>query len=113
MDDPTRAIYAVILVLLGIASAGFGVWYIAKGRLPAWMKGIWRWPMGDNLTHDVVRALGWASLLVAAACPPTILMLTVWNRSPDVWLASMAAMFLVGAASFALVWSVVLSRRAD
>jgi hypothetical protein len=113
MSESLRATFAVILVVVGIASSGFGEWLIKQGRLPTWMKGIWKWPAGDNLTPTVVRTLGWAHVLAAAGCVPTILLLIIWNRSSDGWLASMAAMFLAGAAAFAGIWSVVLSRRAD
>jgi hypothetical protein len=113
MIESLRATLGVILVLLGIVIAGLGAWTVVHNRLPTWMKGIWKWPMGDNLTPDVARTLGWASLLAAAACPPSILVLIEWNRGFGVWLASMAAMLLVGAASFGVIWSVLLSRRAD
>lgn len=113
MSDSSRATLAVILVLVGIGSAGFGEWLIRQNRLPTWMKGIWKWPAGDNLTPTVVRTLGWAHVLAAAGCVPTVLVLIEWNRGSGVWLASMAAMFLAGAAAFAGIWSVVLSRRAD
>lgn len=103
-------ILGIVLALAGIAGVGLGAWLIAQGRLPNWVKGIWKWPLGDNLTHDVVRTLGWANVLAAAACVPGILVLIIWNRSSGLLLAAMAAMFLIGAATFGGVWSVVLSR---
>lgn len=54
--------------------------------------------------------MGWASLLAAAACPPCILLLIVWNRGSLGWSSMMVAMFFAGAATFATVWSVAVSR---
>lgn len=105
-----RLVLGLVLVIFGALSLVIGVWIIAKSRLPAWMKGIWKWPMGENLTPTVARTLGWASVLAAVACPPAIVLLILWNRGASAWLASMLAMFLAGAASFAAIWSVLVSR---
>ena len=110
MSNAERTIYGVVLALVGLGAVGFGEWLIAKGRLPTWMKGIWKWPAGDNLTPTVVRTMGWANLVAAAACVPGIILTIIGNLSFDGLLAAMAAMFLAGAAAFAVVWSVVVSR---
>jgi hypothetical protein len=88
---------------------GFGGWLLSKSRVPAWMKGVWKWPLGDDLTPAVAGLLGWSNVLVGAACIPAGFMLG-WDRSPMTWIALSIAMFLVGAGTFALVWSILLSR---
>jgi hypothetical protein len=99
-----------VLVIAGIFAFSLGGWMIANGRLPSWAKGFWKWPLGENLTATVVRTTGWANVLAGFACPPAIALLIVWDRSAGAWIAAMTAMFLAGAASFAGIWSVVLSR---
>lgn len=100
----------LVLLIAGLAMIGFGAWLIAKSKLPAWLKGIWKWPLGDNLTPTVARLLGWANVMAGAACLPTLVLLVLWDRSSSAWIASMVAMLFVGAASFALVWCLALSR---
>ena len=110
MIESLRAILVAVLVLAGVGGLGFGSWLIVQGRLPTWMTWIWKWPAGDNLTPTVVRTIGWANVTAAASCVPGILLLIIWNRSSGTWVASMAAMFLAGAATFGGVWSVLISR---
>ena len=110
MSEAERTTFGLLLAFIGIAGVGFGAWLIIKGRLPTWMKGIWKWPAGDNLTPTVVRTMGWANIVAAAACVPAIVLLVIGNLSLGALLAAMAAMFFAGAATFALVWSVVVSR---
>jgi Na+(H+)/acetate symporter ActP len=87
-----------------------GIWLLAKSRLPSWMKGIWKWPLGDNLTAVVVQMMGWASVLAGAACLPTVVVLAMWDQSTATHLAQISAAFLVGAGLFGFVWSLALSR---
>lgn len=105
-----RITLEILLILGAIFLVATGTWFFAKSRLPSWMTGIWRWPLGDNLTATVVHLMGWASVLVAAACVPTIVVLVLWDRSTATHLAELTSMFLAGAGSFGLIWSVVLSR---
>jgi Na+(H+)/acetate symporter ActP len=105
-----RVALAVLLLVLGVPLTGFGAWLIAKSRLPTWMRGIWKWPLGDNLSLEVVRMVGWASVLAGSACPPMIVLLILWNRGTTAWIASIVAMLFAGAAAFATIWSVRLSR---
>jgi hypothetical protein len=104
-----RGFFEVVLVIAGIFAFSLGGWLIANGKLPSWAKGLWKWPLGDNLTPTIVRTTGWANVLAGFACPPAIVLLIVWDRSPGAWIVSMTAMFLAGAASFAAIWSVVQS----
>jgi Na+(H+)/acetate symporter ActP len=105
-----RITLEILLVVGAIFLLTTGAWFFAKSRLPSWMTGIWKWPLGDNLTGTVVHLVGWASVLVAAACVPTVVVLALWDRSTATYLAGMSSMFLAGAGSFGLIWSVVLSR---
>jgi len=100
----------IVLLIAGLAMIGFGAWLIAKSKVPAWLKGIWKWPMGDNLTPTVARLWGWANVLAGAACLPTLVLLVLWDRGPGTWIAGMLAMLFAGAASFASVWCLALSR---
>jgi hypothetical protein len=97
------------LLSAGAFLIGFGGWLLNKSRVPAWMKGIWKWPLGDDLTPTVARLLGWSNVLVGATSIPVGVVLG-WDRSPMTWIAASIAMFLVGAGTFALVWSIFLSR---
>jgi hypothetical protein len=105
-----RITLGILLVLGAIFLLTTGAWFFAKSRLPSWMTGIWRWPLGDNLTATVVHSMGWASVLVGAACVPTVVVLVLWDRSTATHLAEVSSMFLAGAGTFGLIWSVVLSR---
>jgi hypothetical protein len=103
-----RGFFEVVLLIAGIFGNSLGGWLIAKARLPSWAKGFWKWPLGDNLTLAVVRTMGWANVLAGLAClSASVALLVVWDRGD--WIASLTAMFLAGAASFAGIWSVVLS----
>jgi Na+(H+)/acetate symporter ActP len=105
-----RFVLEVILVLAATFMVALGIWLVAKSRLPSWMTGIWKWPLGDNLSANVVQMMGWASVLVGAACMPTVVVLALWDQSPTTRLAEVSSMFLVGAGSFGFISSVVLSR---
>lgn len=62
-----RLVGAVFLVLAGASTIPFGAWVIARSRLPSWMRGIWKWPLGDNLSPEVANLQGWAAVLAGAA----------------------------------------------
>ena len=98
------------LMVAGLMLFGFGAWMLLNSRVPGWMTGIWKWPLGDNLSPTVARLMGWSALLAGVGCGPTAVLVAVWDRSPTAWLASMTAMFLAGAGLFPWVWSVSLSR---
>ncbi len=108
-----RILHLVLTVLLiagGLLLVGFGSWMVYSSRLPSWVKGIWKWPLGDNLSPTVARLMGWSAFLVGVACGPTAVLVLVWDRSPTTWVSAMAAMFLSGAGLFPWIWSVSLSR---
>jgi hypothetical protein len=103
-------IIGVALIVAGVALFGFGAWLLLKSRVPTWVKGVWKWPLGDNLSPTVARLMGWSALLVGVACGPAAVMVAIWDRSPTTWVSAMAAMFLAGAGLFPWIWSVSLSR---
>jgi hypothetical protein len=72
------------------------------------MKGVWKWPLGDNVTPTVIHLQGWAGVLVGAGS--LIASISLLLPYLTAVLVGMLAIFLVGASSFALVWSVQLSR---
>jgi FKBP-type peptidyl-prolyl cis-trans isomerase FkpA len=67
-----RQVGAVVLVLGGASTIPFGAWVLAKSRLPSWMKGIWKWPLGNNLSPEVAGLQGWAAVLAGAAALLTL-----------------------------------------
>ena len=99
------------LLAAGLMLFALGAWMLLNSRVPSWAKGIWKWPLGDNLSPTVARLMGWSSLLVGVACGPTAVMFAVWDRSATTWVSAMAAMFLSGAGLFPWIWSVSLSHR--
>jgi FKBP-type peptidyl-prolyl cis-trans isomerase FkpA len=108
-----QSVGAVVLVLGAALTIPYGAWVIAKSRLPGWMKGIWKWPLGDNISPEVAGLQGWSSLLAGAAALLTLIPLV---RLPDRGLTSRAALsvailFLL-VCVVAYVRSVVLSHRA-
>jgi hypothetical protein len=72
------------------------------------MKGVWKWPLGDNVTPTVIHLEGWAGVLVGAGS--LIASISLLLPYLTAVLVGMLAIFLVGASSFAWVWSVQLSR---
>lgn len=108
-----RQVGAVVLVLCSASSIPFGAWVIAKSRLPSWMRGIWKWPLGNNLSPEVAGLQGWAAVLAGAAA---LLLLVPLLRLPDRDVTSraglaVAVLFLLVCIA-AYVRSIVLSHRA-
>jgi hypothetical protein len=97
-----------LVLLMGLASIPFGIWLLNASRLPTWMKGIWKWPLGDNVTRAVLRLQGWAYVLIGAGA--LVASVEVWSPHVTAVFVGLVGMFLAGAASFAFVWSVGLSR---
>ena len=104
-------VLAIALVGVGVAMVGFGTWLLRRLAFPGWIRGIWKWPLGENPSRDVVRFMGWSSLLVGASCLPAAYVAASTERTTSMVLAAMAAMFLVGAGLFAWISGYVLSRR--
>jgi hypothetical protein len=104
-----RGFFEVVLLIAGIFGNSLGGWLIAKAGLPSWAKGFWKWPLGDNITPAIVRTMGWANVLAGLAClSAAVALIVVWDRGG--WIASLTAMFVAGAASFAGTSSVAMSR---
>jgi hypothetical protein len=53
----------IVLLLIGAPSTAFGVYCVANRSFPAWMKGLWLWPL-QRITPEVVVAEGWSALVV-------------------------------------------------
>jgi hypothetical protein len=72
------------------------------------MKGVWRWPLGDNATPMVARLQGWSCVLVGVAS----IVASVLQLLPHTTalFGAMIAMFFAGAGLFPWIWSVQLSR---
>jgi hypothetical protein len=109
-----RAIGAVFLVLCGASGIPFGAWVIAKSRLPSWMKGIWKWPLGNNISSEVANLQGWASALVGAGSLVLLIPLLLLPRRDAVSRVGVAvAVLFVLVGVIAYVRSVVLSHQSS
>jgi FKBP-type peptidyl-prolyl cis-trans isomerase FkpA len=107
-----RVIGAAVLVLCAASTIPFGAWVIAKSRLPSWMRGIWKWPLGENLSPEVVYWQGWAGVGVGAAALVTLIPLLNGPDGSAISRAGLALAILfliVGVVAY--VRSVVLSQR--
>ena len=108
-----RLVGAVVLVVGGASMIPFGVWLIAKSRLPSWMRGVWKWPLGNNLSPEVVNLQGWTAVLVGGGA---LVALVPLLRLPDGGAISRAGVavavlfLLVGVVGY--VRSIALSYRA-
>jgi FKBP-type peptidyl-prolyl cis-trans isomerase FkpA len=108
-----RVIGAAVLVLCAASTIPFGAWVIAKSRLPSWMTGIWKWPLGENLSPEVVYWQGWAGVVVGAAALVTLIPLLNgphWSATSRTGLALVVLLLPVGVVAEAR--SILLSRRA-
>jgi Na+(H+)/acetate symporter ActP len=110
MNESVRSVLQVILLVASVLLIGQGIWLFANSRLPSWVKGVWKWPLGDNYPAAVAHLMGWASVLAGAACLPTLVLLGSWDRSTTSEIAIVIAMFFAGAASFSSAWCLFLSR---
>ena len=107
-----RAVGVVLLVLCGASGIPFGAWVIAKSRLPSWMKGIWKWPLGNNISPEVANLQGWASALVGAGSLVLLiplLLLPTRDAVSRVGLVVAVLFVLVGLVAY--VRSIVVSYR--
>jgi hypothetical protein len=108
-----RVVGAVVLVLAGASMILFGGSVISKSLLPSWMRGVWKWPLGDNLSPEVVNLQGWTGVLVGGGA---LVALVPLLRLPDGGATSRAGVavavlfLLVGVMAY--VRSIVLSYRA-
>lgn len=104
-----------------LSSIPYGVWVLAKSELPAWVKGPWKWPLGEHLSPQVVVLQGWANLFVGSA---SLILAVLLVFLPTLAAAGLPDRLMIDAVLFlcvvfvlcgtaAYVWSVVLSRRAQ
>ena len=99
---------SVLALALGLAAIPFGIYLLRASRLPGWMKGIWKWPLGDNVTPATIHLMGWSGVLVGLSA--VLAFTAVWSpRVPSI-LVGLIAMFFAGASTFAWAWSVAISR---
>ena len=103
---PMRIVLEVALFAAGAALTVLGAWLLTKSTFPIWMKGFWKWPLGDNPSRNVAQLMGWSSLLVSLGAVPAAVVLVLWDRSVMARLASLIALFFVGAGTFAWGWGV-------
>lgn len=82
----------VLIFACAASSIPFGAWVLATSRWPSWMKGLLKWPLGDQLTPRVIRLQGWSYLFVGLASLVLTVLLLVFavllaNDTPMVrWL---------------------------
>ena len=111
MSESVRLVLQIFLLVASVLLIAQGIWVLANSRLPSWVKGIWKWPLGDYHPAAVAHLVGWAAVLVAGACLLTWVVLGLWDRSTASEISEVTSMFLAGAGSFSLAWSVFLSRK--
>src|SRR5258708_29420717 len=94
MSIAVRPGLMIFLALACVFAFGQGIWFFATSRLPSWMKGIWKWPLGDNHPASVAHLIGWASVLAGGAAVPTLVVLGLWDRSTGTGIAQTASLLL-------------------
>ena len=105
----TTPAIVVVFICAGFAIP-MGAWIFAKSRLPSWATGVWKWPMGDNLSVVVARQLGVALLLVGASCLVlVVVVLRVALHDVGFWIAWTATVVLLIAGLAFYTRSVILS----
>ncbi len=57
----------VLMFACAASSIPFGAWVLATSRWPSWMKGLLKWPLGNQLSRPVIRLQGWSYLFVGAS----------------------------------------------
>jgi FKBP-type peptidyl-prolyl cis-trans isomerase FkpA len=98
-----RYVEAAALALCAIPTLIYGIWVITKSRLPSWVTGIWRWPLGDNLSADVANLQGWACVLVGAGALTALPAVPLGLEAPFTARAALALSILllfIGVAAF-------------
>ena len=100
----------VVAVGLGIALVSFGAWLIARASLPPWVKGIWKWPLGSNLTTRVIHMQGWACILIGFSCWAASALHLLAPRSVAAWSAVAVTVLLLASGLVLYVRSLLLSR---
>lgn len=102
----------MLLMTLALAAltVGTGVFELRTGRLPGWMVGSLRWPLGASITRSVARLQGVASLLLGTVLAAEMVSLQYPHWA--LYRASLIGAELMAAAiALLLAWSIVLSRR--
>src|SRR5260370_28468825 len=73
----------LVLCLCAADSIPFAYWTISKSRLPSWMKGMWKWPLGSHVSPRVATLYGWANLFVGASSLALLVLVTALPASPS------------------------------
>jgi hypothetical protein len=98
------------LLMLALAVIGFGVWIIACRRLPSWVKGPLRWPLGDVVTPRIAVIVGWASAIAGVGL---VIVTSAVRTSPSQlgFDLTVGASVLAVISSVLMAWSTVQSRK--
>ena len=101
--------FLVITYVFGVAMFAMGLFLIGRRDFPAWMKGVWLWPLA-RVTPRVTHLQGWAALAVGTSVMAMGLGALLQNTTGGILVAVGIACYLLGAVLF--VYSTFLSRRA-
>jgi hypothetical protein len=91
----------LVLFLCVATSIPFAYWTISKSRLPSWMEGMWKWPLGNDLSPRVATLYGWANLFVGASSLALLVLVAALPASPNGYADQVRLM--VGSALFLVI----------
>jgi hypothetical protein len=99
------------LILLALVAIGLGVCLIVMRRLPAWVRGPLKWPLGHSVTPRVLVIYGSAGIVAGVGLAIVTFALRSSSRELVLELAILA-LVLAAASATLTIWSLVLSRQA-
>jgi hypothetical protein len=73
-------------------------------------EGNWKWMLRNHPSPKIARLMGWSRPLVGLSCIPAAVVLALWDRNTATSFASLVALFLIGAGTYAWGRGVSLSR---
>ena len=98
------------LILIAVATVGFGTWLIGTRRLPDWMRGPLYWPLGDIRTPQIAQIYGWAGVAAGIGLVVVTWAIHVSPTAGRYELFGLAAV-LACASAILTAKSIVVSRR--
>ena len=90
----------VVMFACAASTLPFGVWILTTSRLPSWMRGTLKWPLGDRISLQVIVMQGWSYVLIGASSLVMTLLLFVLppllasNSLPVRWVVGLVLMLV-------------------
>jgi len=94
----------ILMVVCAGSSIPMGMWILITSRWPSWLRGWMRWPLGNQLSPQVVRLQGWSYVFVGSASAvlavllaafPSLLASPTWPVRWIVWITLAVAVALM------------------